>query len=94
MIKTHYGETKVEANSRGEIMADFACIVKTLEAFFIEDEGKTEEQAKAEVRRLVEQALEFEEDENADESDEVLGKLLDLLRGKLLDLLRGKKADE
>lgn len=87
MIRTEYGQTTIEANSRGQINADFCCIVKSLEEVFMEKEDATKEQAKEEIMELVEKALAYEED--SDKSDELVGIL-----EQLLGLLKGGKADE
>lgn len=87
MIRTERGETMIMADSRGEIFADFCCIVESLKKFFMEDEGKTKEQAKEEVMEMVEVAFSVEED--SDKSDELKEML-----GEILGLLKGGKADE
>lgn len=83
MIRTAYGQTKILADSRGEIMGDFACVVKAIEGYFIEEEGATKEQAKEEIMKIVERTFAFEEDsDNTDELMDLLDELLKVMKKK------------
>lgn len=85
MIRTEYGQTKFRADSSSELKADFSCIVKSLKDFFMEDEGMQEEQAEEEIRKEVENALAFKDEEIPEKLDELLGMILDLLKGGKAD---------
>ena len=79
MIKSCYGKTEIEANGKGMLKADFCCITESVYRFFIED-GMTEEEAKKEVRAMVERALEFDKEEYEDKSEELLELLSKIAR--------------
>ena len=90
MIRTEYGQTAIRTSLIGEVKGDFACIVKSVMDCFMEEDDMTEEEAKEEIRRIVEHVFEYEEDEeDNDKTDE----LMDLLE-ELLKAMKEGKANE